>query len=688
MAIAYTTDSKDITYIGSGWAATVTVQAVRHSKTQARFMVSIAAESTEACTFAIKWWGKYHTELSQRTFTADCAAGSTVEVTDPYRTVYVTTAEGAEEIHVSLTRTVQETYFVATEQQQILRFQPAMEEIHFNSNGGTSAIGAVSDFIGAQTRLPATGPTHASESVTARLQFSPVMAGATLSDTDLIITGTRKWTFDHWSTASDDSGIRYEAGGTVIVPEDGLVLYAIYKPGGYPLVTLPTGTLTDYELVGFSKSLDDIILVPDPYEAEQSVTLYAIWRPEGTTGGWLYYVSHTAPTGITEGMKIYVEGMADKENDGWYTVKSITYADSHVSLFFEEDFKKSGRQDAETNNIRLYGEGNVVPELDYICALNNRLWGCSSSHRTVYASALGDPTDFWTFAGDSLDAWQVAVGTPGEFTGAVSMNNNVLFMKQHVIHKVLGGYPAEYMLYTYDIDGTSETNGKSLVNANGTVFFVTEHGIGTYEGSSSGILSKDLGEGNMYNSIGMWNGEQYYLHFDDGNRNQHTYVLDSRYGVWLEQDYGDVMELMHFEDGDYVLIREGTAEDYTTKLLRIDSGQPLLAADTDSDWQMTFKPFLESVSGNWGSSSHLFEKKRYSGLTFRLELPKNSWIKAELKSDDGRWVPVARKAGRKDGVDDFPVKTPRVDKIQLRLTGHGPVTILGMEREYIIGSRR
>ena len=118
------------------------------------------------------------------------------------------------------------------------------------------------------------------------------------------------------------------------------------------------------------------------------------------------------------------------------------------------------------------------------------------------------------------------------------------------------------------------------------------------------------------------------------------------------------------------------------KVYRLDSGLPHIGA-----WHMTFRPFLETLSGNWGSTSHIFEKKQYSSLTFRLELPEGSWIKAELKSDDGRWVPVARKAGRKNGVADFVVRTPRVDRVQLRLSGEGPMTILGMEREYRVGSR-
>ena len=44
--------------------------------------------------------------------------------------------------------------------------------------------------------------------------------------------------------------------------------------------------------------------------------------------------------------------------------------------------------------------------------------------------------------------------------------------------------------------------------------------------------------------------------------------------------------------------------------------------------------------------------------------------------------------GINDKVIEFPVFTPRCDKIQLRLSGQGRMTLLGIEREYMVGSAR
>ena len=62
-----------------------------------------------------------------------------------------------------------------------------------------------------------------------------------------------------------------------------------------------------------------------------------------------------------------------------------------------------------------------VPEMDYICESENRLWGCSSAAQVIYASSLGDPTNFNVFEGLSTDSYALAVGTEGSFTGCCKL---------------------------------------------------------------------------------------------------------------------------------------------------------------------------------------------------------------------------------------------------------------------------
>ena len=103
-----------------------------------------------------------------------------------------------------------------------------------------------------------------------------------------------------------------------------------------------------------------------------------------------------------------------------------------------------------------------VPDLDYICESGNRLWGCSNREKTIFASVLGDPTNFYVYEGLSTAAYAVAVGSEGDFTGCCKRSTAVLFWKERTLHKMLGDYPAEYALFDYAIDGLRAGCSRSM----------------------------------------------------------------------------------------------------------------------------------------------------------------------------------------------------------------------------------
>ena len=55
-----------------------------------------------------------------------------------------------------------------------------------------------------------------------------------------------------------------------------------------------------------------------------------------------------------------------------------------------------------------------IPDLDFLCVNENRCWGCKGD--TIYASKLGDPTNWNVFDGISTDSYAVDAGSEGEFT--------------------------------------------------------------------------------------------------------------------------------------------------------------------------------------------------------------------------------------------------------------------------------
>lgn len=405
------------------------------------------------------------------------------------------------------------------------------------------------------------------------LTFDKVKDAAVISGSATVTASVYKtFTFEYWKSNITPKTI--PSGVKVDATRD-RILTASYAEEVVGTITFPTCTLTNFKFLGWCDDKDGKgnwygtgIGLPD-----RTMTLYAVYERIGT-GGVIQYPAQSTPiTGTVQaGYKLRLVGFKDSENDGVYTVEEINEDENYVTIIFVEPFVVSGSQETEDFTFEIYkDEGTYVPDLDFICGHNNRLWGCSSRLRTIFASALGEPADFYRFQGDALDSYAVAVASAGAFTGMISLNNTVLITKQHCVHKLMGGFPAEYTLYTYETEGTSETNGLSMKNCDGRAVFVAEHGIGMFTGAQSTIISTELGEQQIHDAIAEFTGDKYILHFRDGNNDPKTYIYDFRYGVWTQQDVGDsIIALAHMGDADYAIIQPSIIASYEAGEEEID----------------------------------------------------------------------------------------------------------------------
>lgn len=305
-----------------------------------------------------------------------------------------------------------------------------------------------------------------------------------------------------------------------------------------------------------------------------------------------------------------------------------------------------------------------VPDLDFICESENRLWGCSSEKQTIYASALGDPTNFYVYSGLSTDSYALAVGTEGEFTGCCKQTSSVLFWKETKLHKVLGSYPSEYAMYTYDIEGLQKGCHKSLQVINEVLYYMGLHGVYAYSGGVPQLISAAFGEKTFSQAVGGTDGDSYYLSVKDGSINK-LLVYEINNGFWVLEDGTKVVDFARIGKDLYFLDGSG-------KVWLEDNGQE----DMELEWMAQFTPFYETIQG----------RKRYSKLILRLELPAGAWMRAETRSDGGRWIETKKILGR--DADSIPVQVPinRCDKFEVRLSGKGPCAVRAMAMDYTVGS--
>lgn len=304
-----------------------------------------------------------------------------------------------------------------------------------------------------------------------------------------------------------------------------------------------------------------------------------------------------------------------------------------------------------------------VPDLDYICESGNRLWGVSNQEKTIYSSVLGDPSNFYVYDGLSTDAYALPVGSEGDFTGCCKLSTALLFWKERTLHKILGDYPAEYVMYTYDIEGLRAGCHRSMTIINDVLFYVGLHGVFTYAGSVPSDISQVFGLHELTEAVGGTDGEKYYLSALD-NGSPGLYTFNTLEGVWLKEDSLRFTDTARIGKDVYLLKSDGTVwlEDSMTD-------------DPDVEWIAQYTPFYETIEG----------RKRFSRIMIRVELASNAWVKCEYSPDNGAWEEVSKITRQKVDTVSIVVTPNRCDQYRVRLTGKGPCVIKGLLREFIAG---
>lgn len=305
-----------------------------------------------------------------------------------------------------------------------------------------------------------------------------------------------------------------------------------------------------------------------------------------------------------------------------------------------------------------------VPDMDFICESENRLWGCSNDTQSIYVSALGDPTNFYVYEGLSTDSYALTVGSEGDFTGCCKLTSSVLFWKETKLHKILGSYPAEYSLYTYEIEGLQAGCHKSLQVINEVLFYMGLHGVYAYTGGTPSLISANFGDHAFGNAIAGNDGDSYYLSVKEGEKT-HLMVYETRAGIWVREDSTRALDFARIGKDLYFLDSSGT-------VWLADSRQD----DQNLEWMAQFTPFYETIQG----------RKTYSRLLLRLELPKGSYLIAEVRSDGKIWKECGKVVGQEHDTATLRIPMTRCDKFEIRLRGKGPCTILSMMREFSVGS--
>lgn len=194
-----------------------------------------------------------------------------------------------------------------------------------------------------------------------------------------------------------------------------------------------------------------------------------------------------------------------------------------------------------------------IPYMDYVCSVNNRMWGCTRSGQ-IYASKLGDATSWKAYDGLSTDSWSLdmSVSVNEPFTGCAVLNSRPVFFTETKCVTVYGDYPTTFSTYTNEIYGVMDGCHRSIAEVNGYLYYLSRWGFVRYNSGGSAVISSDIAcapirigdtsntlppchagtDGRVYHACVHTGGYEAY-----GDQPTYiNYVYDTFTGLWAVED--------------------------------------------------------------------------------------------------------------------------------------------------------
>ena len=376
--------------------------------------------------------------------------------------------------------------------------------------------------------------------------------------------------------------------------------------------------------------------------------------------------SGAAPFPFRAGDAVTVSGCAAvPENNKTPVVREIS-GDGKTLRFYENVFTLPEGQTAvtEPGPVTLR---RAVPELDFLCVCDNRVWGCRGD--TVWCCKPGDPYNWNVFDGLSTDAWRVESGTAGPFTACCAFMGYPVFFKEDRVFKVYGSRPSNFELLGAATLGVLPGCEKSLAVAGETLYYLSRAGVVGYRGGFPAAVSRPLEDGRRYTRAAAGSdGSRCFLCLGDGERFENlVYEPDS--GLWRREDARRFTDFAFADGALWGLGADGALQ----AVLAPPGALPELPREEGLEAAAEFAPL---------------DCGRFMGkYPVRLRLRgRGAALAAEIAFDGGPWesAGIFRAADTAAGCLTLPLR--RCDRFALRLRGPAPWSLDAAELELTPGA--
>ena len=349
---------------------------------------------------------------------------------------------------------------------------------------------------------------------------------------------------------------------------------------------------------------------------------------------------------------------------------SICFYENSFDLGLPEDEAAEDGAESESQTITIK---RSVPDMDFICENENRLFGCKGD--TIYATKLGDPFNWNVYDGLADDSFSVDTGSAGNFTACCSYGGYAIFFKEDRIYKLYGDKPSNFKLMSSATLGVMEGADKSVAVAGEALYYQSRVGIMVYTGGIPSCISEVFGDVCYQKGVGGSDGLRYYVSLQDrANGKWSLFCYDTRYKTWHREDETRVIGFA-YNNGLWMLTGEG-------KMLIIGA-HPLLASgmckiEENVPSMMEFYDITESNA----------DKKYVNSLQLRMMLSENASVTVSMSFDGGEYevVDTITDTGKTSYV--VTCRLHRCDYYRIRLEGVGDYKLFALTREYSGGSER
>lgn len=379
-------------------------------------------------------------------------------------------------------------------------------------------------------------------------------------------------------------------------------------------------------------------------------------------------ISGATFNGFKAGDAVKIDGFTKKPSNN---LSAILVSASDTMLEFSPDtftvLESDSSYSSSDKNYKEDGEISITrhaPDLDFVMEYNNRLWGCSGS--TIYASKLGDPTNWNYFNGLSMDSYAVDVGSDGDFTGCAATPTHLVFFKENVLHKLYGSKPSNYQSVDVKADGVQKGCENSLCLINGILYYKSRNGVMAYDSGTPEYISDDLGSDAFRDASAGTDGVKYYISMQKVQDSAwNLFVFDPRNGMWHREDETHAQQFSYC-GGDLYYIDADTG-----RIMATSGGK-----DEQIVWYAQLGEFVE-YSEN---------KKIYSKIKLRMNMDAGTQVTVSVSIDGDVFRPITTIYAQNERVSYVPIIPHRCDRFAIRIDGVGGCKVESIVREYTAGS--